>query len=1159
MATSRADLQLELMSERDQVFSGKNKTLNHNEPVEGEFVMLDGEGYYKISNYNKMAPFFISLVSNSDHWMFISTTGGLTAGRVNEDNALFPYYTDDILTANHYRTGNVTLMKVKLDGKVFMWEPFRDKTLDLYDIQRSLYRNVTNNKIIFEEINKELGLKYIYSWQFSEKFGIVKRSMISNIGDVEREIEILDGIQDVMPYGVGADLQNKRSNLVNAYRKNELHEASGLGLFMLSAIIVDKAEPSEALKTTSVWNIGLDPKNILLSNGQLDSFRKGNDVELERDVKAVEGAYIVNTTLTISANESVDWLTVAELEQDHGSIADLVYQLKNKKGTLKEEVLDDVELGTLALKKLVGQADGLQLTADKLTVNRHYSNVLFNIMRGGTFDESYFIDQRDFLDYFHEKCPAKGQSEFLSNLPSQMKYDYFIEQARLSGDTDILRICLEYLPLSFSRRHGDPSRPWNKFSIQLTDEQGNKKRNYEGNWRDIFQNWEALAVSFPSYLPAMIARFVNASTIDGYNPYRVTRTGIDWEEVEPNDPWSFIGYWGDHQVIYLLKFLELLQKHDKSSLEELLTNDSFVYSNVPYKIKSFDDIKANPQDTIIFDHQLADDIAQREKLEGEEAKLLQWSSGDLVRANLTEKLLVMVLTKLSNFIPEGGIWLNTQRPEWNDANNALVGNGISMVTLYYMRRCMKFIESMYEGVANESMAVNSFVEKYFNDINQVFVDHKDYLVKEIGDKSRMVVVDQLGKAGENYRNEVYDLKKASRSSIQVSDLLSFSGHVLSALDHSIAANKRKDGLYHSYNLLAFNDDDAVVSNMYEMLEGQVAVLSSGVLSYGETLEVLDRLKASDMYREEQYSYMLYPDRDLPTFMQKNTIPKSFMQGSSFAQSLLSSKDRTILYEDRNGDYHFNGGFNNVNDLVAALDQYQAVGKVDVAAYDDLKNVFEEVFNHKAFTGRSGTFFGYEGLGSIYWHMVSKLLLATQENIFKSHDEDSLITGRMIDHYYQIRAGIGINKTPELYGAIPTDPYSHTPATKGVQQPGMTGQVKEDVLNRWAELGVDVQQGALSFNPVILDKKEFLKKQSVFEFVDISGNLSSLDIMPGQLAFTYCQVPIIYTLGVKSSIKITMANKDVMKYEGTANLSAEDSKMIFDRNGDIYSIGVTINY
>ena len=45
-------------------------------------------------------------------------------------------------------------------------------------------------------------------------------------------------------------------------------------------------------------------------------------------------------------------------------------------------------------------------------------------------------------------------------------------------------------------------------------------------------------------------------------------------------------------------------------------------------------------------------------------------------------------------------------------------------------------------------------------------------------------------------------------------------------------------------------------------------------------------------------------------------------------------------------------------------------------------IFEEIFDHKSFTGRSGTFFGYEGLGSIYWHMVSKLLLSVQETCLK---------------------------------------------------------------------------------------------------------------------------------------------------------------------------------
>ena len=56
-----------------------------------------------------------------------------------------------------------------------------------------------------------------------------------------------------------------------------------------------------------------------------------------------------------------------------------------------------------------------------------------------------------------------------------------------------------------------------------------------------------------------------------------------------------------------------------------------------------------------------------------------------------------LLAKLSNFIPGGGIWLNTQRPEWNDANNALAGWGLSMVTARYIRRYLGFIEPLFSS------------------------------------------------------------------------------------------------------------------------------------------------------------------------------------------------------------------------------------------------------------------------------------------------------------------------------------------------------------------------------------------------------------------------------------------------------------------------------
>ena len=44
--------------------------------VTGEFVTMLDDTFYKIKNYDGMAPFFMSIVSSSNHWLFISSTGG---------------------------------------------------------------------------------------------------------------------------------------------------------------------------------------------------------------------------------------------------------------------------------------------------------------------------------------------------------------------------------------------------------------------------------------------------------------------------------------------------------------------------------------------------------------------------------------------------------------------------------------------------------------------------------------------------------------------------------------------------------------------------------------------------------------------------------------------------------------------------------------------------------------------------------------------------------------------------------------------------------------------------------------------------------------------------------------------------------------------------
>lgn len=1132
--------------------------------VKGEYEKIDGEGFFKIKDYDQMRPFFMTLVSHSDHWLFISSTGGLTAGRKNANTSLFPYYTDDKLTDSFDTTGCKSIFRVKKDNKTFVWEPFSNRYNGLYEIRRNLYKNVIGNKIIFEEINNDLNTSFRYSWQFSEKYGFVRKASLLNIDNNSIEVEFLDGIQNILPYGVDSGLQNERSNLVNAYKKSELESDSGLGLFMLSSIIVDKAEPSEALKSTTVWSSGINSKNRLLSSIQLDNFRNGFQVEPEIDVKAEQSAYFIHESADLAPNEELSWQIVAELNQDHTAVHNLLHFLKTDMGTLLNNLDSDLEDGSHELLKLVGKADGLQITEDNIICARHYTNVLFNIMRGGIFDKGYTIDSEDFKSYavsVNNKVVSQHQS-FFNSLSSNIEYQSLLGLANETGDGDLIRVVLEYLPLTFSRRHGDPSRPWNKFSIETRKEDGSKNLNYQGNWRDIFQNWEALALSYPDFINSMISKFVNASTIDGYNPYRIMRNGIDWEVIEPDDPWSFIGYWGDHQIIYLEKLLEISFSHSKDQLIDLLEQPIFVYANVPYIIKSYEDIVKDPQDTIDFDHEREAIIHERVEDVGADGKMVFDQDNQLLKATLTEKLLVTLLAKLSNFIPEGGIWLNTQRPEWNDANNALVGNGVSMVTLYYMRRYLSFLVELFEQSDTIDFKVNSVVIDLLNSINSCLQDHEKDLGGTFSNTTRKSIMDTLGKAGEAYRDKAYSaFSGASTSNVSKEGLISFFKLARKYMDHSIKANKRPDGLYHSYNLVEIKNDEASIEYLYEMLEGQVSVLSSGTLTGRESIEVLDALKASKIYREDQYSYLLYPDRDLPRFLEKNNIPESFIESSDLAKSLLADGNTMLLTKDVNGGYHFNGAFTNSNSVKEALESLKENGYFQQVQdeYNNYLEVFESIFNHKAFTGRSGTFFGYEGLGSIYWHMVSKLLLAIQEKIFIAiaDGEDEKVISQLEEHYYHVRAGIGAHKPPALYGAFPTDPYSHTPAHKGAQQPGMTGQVKEDVMNRWAELGVQVENGKIHFDPKFLKPEEFLTTPNKYKYYNIKDEEETLDLIESELAFTYCQVPVVFKKGSGNGIQVNYSDGTSKDIDGL-HLPKEESKEMFSRSGKIVGLKIELN-
>ena len=1106
--------------------------------VEGAHVDLDGERFYRIANYDAMPPFLMTLVSDSDHWMFVSSNGALTAGRRDPDHALFPYYTDDRIHDSQDQTGGKTILLVTRGEKTSLWEPFSQRYEGLWRVARNLYKSVYGNKLVFEEINEDLALSFSCAWMTSERFGFIRRSTLINHGSEPVNIELIDGIQNIMPAGLTRRFQLEYSTLADGYKESELDPETGLALYRLSSIPVDKAEPSEALRATTVWSHGLDPARRLLSTAQLDRFRQGQSLEQETVIRGRRGAYFLNARLVLAAAARKEWRIVADVDKDACGVADI---------DTCADLDADVARGSASLVRIVASADGLQHTADELSRWRHFSNTLFNVMRGGLPDCGYRISRADFSSFVATaNCDvAERHRALLDALPETVLHGDLLVLVQQRGDADLERLAHEYLPFTFSRRHGDPSRPWNIFAIELKDEHGAKIFNYQGNWRDIFQNWEALALSFPGYIESMVFKFVDASTADGHNPYRVTRDGFDWEVADPHDPWSYIGYWGDHQVIYLLKLLEESARYHPGALAALLTRRVFTYANVPYRIKPYEALLKDPHNTVDFDAGLHREIEKRVAALGADGKFLRDGSGALQHVNLTEKLLVLVLARLANYIPEAGIWMNTQRPEWNDANNALVGYGVSMVTLYYLRRFLAFCADLFaqEG----SVEVSAEVADLFSGVNAA-------LEGEASAWDRRSVLDALGGAGSKYRRGLYAHGlSGERTPVAFDALRDFCGLALRSIDHTIQANRRDDGLYHAYNLMKVTDSgEIVIRRLYEMLEGQVAVLSSGALPPRECIALLDALRRSSLYRADQNSYVLYPDRRLPRFHEKNNIPAAELEKSPLLSELLRRGDRSVVVRDARGVAHFNAGFRNAGLLRKALEELKATDEEQRFILD----LYEEVFDHQSFTGRSGTFYKYEGLGCIYWHMVSKLALAVADLVERAvaANEDAVIIDRLRSHYHEIREGIGVHKSPEVYGAIPTDPYSHTPGFAGVQQPGMTGQVKEDFIARFGELGVAVKNGRIGFRPHLVDRAEFLASPAAFPFYDVHGEVRTIDLRKDTLAFTICQVPVVAHCSGPARVEVTRADGSGETTDGLA-LDAATSASILERTGVVRRLDV----
>ena len=101
------------------------------------------------------------------------------------------------------------------------------------DLQIEVFSICTDCKG-FEEINETLGISFSYSWMNSSEFGWIRKCNLRNLKNSSRDIQIVDGLLNILPAGISSKIQNTFGNLLNAYKRSEIDKEYSSKKFILN-------------------------------------------------------------------------------------------------------------------------------------------------------------------------------------------------------------------------------------------------------------------------------------------------------------------------------------------------------------------------------------------------------------------------------------------------------------------------------------------------------------------------------------------------------------------------------------------------------------------------------------------------------------------------------------------------------------------------------------------------------------------------------------------------------------------------------------------------------------------------------------------------------------------------------------------------------------
>ncbi|OVE68925.1 hypothetical protein CCS79_08320 [Clostridium diolis] len=829
---------------------------------------IDELGFYVIEDYDKKAPFasFLSGIAGIEGipmWSFYVNRGQAISsiGIRDKSNCIMEFFPANEAYKMVYSNGFRTFIKVKSNEEEFVFEPFSMTTNE--NISRII--KIKNNELRLIEINSKLNINIEITYYTipNEEFSALGRKVeVINTSNVKKEIEILDGLSAILPYGSDNTTYKAIGNTLRSYMQGEI-KGDGTAVYKLRSSSEDTTQMGTV--ENSYFYVAFDENENIL-NPIVDSEKIfGYDTSLKEPVEFKNN--IIGTLLN-GNNISYNKVPCAF--------------------TGKSTFLD--RNNTTCIYSYIGymnNSDDVNKSLNKIC-KKSYFDVKISESNELVDSISKHVDTKTAYPLFDEYI----KQCYIDNV---LRGGYPLE----FGNVD------KKIYYVYSRKHGDLERDYNFFSIEPNFySQGN------GNFRDVNQNRRMDIYIHPFTGVENIKLFNDLIQLDGYNPLVIKGKKFYIEENKKENILNLVntfeneeliktldgkftvgelysslrningieskkineimnniiemcsesieadfgeGFWSDHWTYNLDLIEEYLNIYPDKIRELLIKDESYKFYNspeyvLPRKYKySIEDEKVRQYAALAKKENICD----------------SWifdSQGNLYKTNLFSKLLILAGIKFMTLDPMGfGIEMEAGKPGWNDAMNGLPGLlGSSFSETAELKRLLLFIKGNL-NVAGDSVKLP---EEFYESICEVEKVLSLNLNEEL---SQLEYWDKVSTIREKYREKIKYSISGNNSNIEVTAIEIIINKMISKLDLGIEkAKDMNEGnipTFMYYDVAKYEIDNKGVIKPLEFkinflplfLEGPTRYFKTK-LDYVEKHELYKSIKESNVYDKKLKMY-----------------------------------------------------------------------------------------------------------------------------------------------------------------------------------------------------------------------------------------------------------------------------------------------------------------